>query len=93
MEALKAKFLDTSRPLFERYRALFALRNLNNAASALALVEGLGDESALFRHEIGVQRSKKNAHVVVTFFLPLAAYVLGQMQQPACVAGLTEVSE
>ena len=51
--ALREALLDTSRSLFERYRALFALRNMNTAESTLALVDGLGDESALFRHEIG----------------------------------------
>lgn len=53
VESLKAKLLDSSRPLFDRYRALFALRNINNEAAALALVEGFNDDSALFRHEIG----------------------------------------
>jgi deoxyhypusine monooxygenase len=56
VETLRAKFLDPSRSLFDRYRALFALRNLNNDAAALALVDGFGDESALFRHEIGGAR-------------------------------------
>lgn len=39
-------------PLFDRYRAMFSLRNLNSDAAALALVQGLNDSSALFRHEI-----------------------------------------
>jgi deoxyhypusine monooxygenase len=52
--ALRESMLDTSRSLFERYRALFSLRNLNTRESTLALVDGLRDESALFRHEIGV---------------------------------------
>ncbi|KAJ3317030.1 hypothetical protein HDU76_001408 [Blyttiomyces sp. JEL0837] len=44
--------MDTSRPLFERYRAMFALRNRGDEESVLALAKGLEDESALFRHEI-----------------------------------------
>lgn len=50
---LKAQLLDRSLPLFERYKAMFALRNQGTKAAVLALCEGLEDESALFRHEIG----------------------------------------
>ncbi|KFU93973.1 Deoxyhypusine hydroxylase, partial [Chaetura pelagica] len=50
---LRRALLDESRPLFERYRAMFALRNLGGPAAALALAEGLRAGSALFRHEIG----------------------------------------
>lgn len=44
--------LDTHRSLFDRYRAMFSLRNLNSDESALALVKGFQDSSALFRHEV-----------------------------------------
>ncbi len=50
---LRAQLLDTSLPLFERYKAMFALRNQGTKKSVLALCDGLEDESALFRHEIG----------------------------------------
>ncbi|NXP02952.1 DOHH hydroxylase, partial [Thinocorus orbignyianus] len=66
---LRETLLDESRSLFERYRAMFALRNLGGRAAALALAEGLHCGSALFRHEIG--------------------YVLGQLQDEACVPQLT----
>ena len=46
------QLMDVSFPLFVRYRALFALRNCGNEASVLALVMGLDDSSALFKHEI-----------------------------------------
>ncbi|XP_052558204.1 deoxyhypusine hydroxylase [Tympanuchus pallidicinctus] len=67
--ALHAVLLDESRPLFDRYRAMFALRNLGGRDAVLALADGLRAGSALFRHEIG--------------------YVLGQMQDEACVPQLT----
>ncbi|KAL2919014.1 deoxyhypusine hydroxylase [Polyrhizophydium stewartii] len=51
-EQLKASLLDASLPLFERYRAMFALRNRGSEDAVLALAEGFGDSSALFRHEI-----------------------------------------
>lgn len=46
------KLMDPSFSLFERYRAMFSLRNMNSDDAALALVNGFQDSSALFRHEI-----------------------------------------
>ncbi|XP_069007139.1 deoxyhypusine hydroxylase [Embiotoca jacksoni] len=50
---LRCSLLDESLPLFERYRAMFALRNLGTEEAVLALGDGLQCSSALFRHEIG----------------------------------------
>uniref|UniRef100_A0A3P8U3I5 Deoxyhypusine hydroxylase n=1 Tax=Amphiprion percula TaxID=161767 RepID=A0A3P8U3I5_AMPPE len=50
---LRSTLLDQSLPLFERYRAMFALRNLGTEEAVLALGDGLKCSSALFRHEIG----------------------------------------
>ncbi|XP_017290234.1 deoxyhypusine hydroxylase [Kryptolebias marmoratus] len=50
---LRSALLDESLPLFERYRAMFALRNLGTEEAVLALGDGLQSSSALFRHEIG----------------------------------------
>lgn len=50
---LRMQLLDESLPLFERYRAMFALRNLGSEEAVLALGDGLQCGSALFRHEIG----------------------------------------
>ena len=49
---LKAELLDENLPLFERYRAMFSLRNKGDEESILALTKGLKCSSALFRHEI-----------------------------------------
>lgn len=43
---------DTNLSLFQRYRAMFALRDKNNDEATLALLTGFNDNSALFRHEI-----------------------------------------
>ncbi|TBU47425.1 ARM repeat-containing protein [Dichomitus squalens] len=43
---------DRNLPLFERYRAMFALRNIGTPAAVDALASGFGDDSALFKHEI-----------------------------------------
>lgn len=52
VDALQAVLMDTKLTLFERYRAMFKLRDMNCNESAVALLEGLKDSSALFRHEI-----------------------------------------
>jgi len=51
-EVLKNTLLDEDISLFKRYRAMFSLRNKGDAASILALAEGLQSKNALFRHEI-----------------------------------------
>ncbi|KAL1737718.1 armadillo-type protein, partial [Schizophyllum fasciatum] len=49
---LRAQLLDQNLSLFERYRAMFALRNIGTAPAVDALADGLSDDSALFKHEI-----------------------------------------
>lgn len=49
---LKAVLNDSKLKLFERYRAMFALRNIGTTESVLALASGFTDSSPLFRHEI-----------------------------------------
>jgi deoxyhypusine monooxygenase len=73
VDEMRRILLDTSKSLFQRYRAMFTLREMNTDESALALVDGFDDSSALFRHEI--------------------AYVLGQMQRPLTIEGLSKVLE
>ncbi|KAF9873201.1 deoxyhypusine hydroxylase [Colletotrichum karsti] len=74
---LEKTLMDTSLPLFLRYRAMFALRDLASppdlptAVPAVhALAKGFADSSALFRHEI--------------------AFVFGQLSHPASIPALTE---
>uniref|UniRef100_A0A1A9VE10 Deoxyhypusine hydroxylase n=1 Tax=Glossina austeni TaxID=7395 RepID=A0A1A9VE10_GLOAU len=52
LEELKSVYLDSKRSLFDRYRAMFSLRNERSKESVLALAQGLKDSSALFRHEV-----------------------------------------
>ena len=40
MDELKQILLDENRSLFERYRAMFALRNLGTDEAVLAICEG-----------------------------------------------------
>lgn len=52
VEDLKIIYLNPDQSLFNRYRAMFSLRNLRTTESVLAIAEGLKDHSALFRHEV-----------------------------------------
>lgn len=44
--------MDKTKSLFDRYRAMFSLRNINNTEAVDLLAKGFKDSSALFRHEI-----------------------------------------
>ncbi|KAF2129578.1 deoxyhypusine hydroxylase-like protein [Dothidotthia symphoricarpi CBS 119687] len=77
IEDLEKTLLDTKLPLFQRYRAMFALRDLSSppdlptaVPAVLSLARGFSDPSALFRHEI--------------------AFVFGQLSHPASIPSLTE---
>ena len=77
IEEMQGRLLDTRLPLFERYRAMFALRDLASppdlptaVPAVLALASGFKDPSALFRHEI--------------------AFVFGQLSHPASIPSLVE---
>lgn len=52
IDELRTTLLDDSQSLFERYRAMFSLRNIGGSEAALALAKGLFSGSALFRHEV-----------------------------------------
>ncbi|KAI8977328.1 armadillo-type protein [Mycotypha africana] len=53
VKTLGQELIDPKLPLFERYRAMFALREIGTTEAVLALCEGLKDTtSALFRHEV-----------------------------------------
>lgn len=52
VEKLQKVLNDQDTPLFERYRAMFRLRDLGTDEACLALASGFDDSSALFKHEI-----------------------------------------
>lgn len=64
---LKALLLDETAPLFERYRAMFSLRNLRSNEATLALAAGLKGSSALFRHEVAFVLGQLQNEVSVPF--------------------------
>ena len=57
---LRATLLDATRPLFKRYKAMFALRDLGTEEAVAALCDAFVDGSALFRHPR--YRRRANAH-------------------------------
>lgn len=76
VEELGKELMDAKAPLFVRYRAMFALRDLASppdlptaVPAVLALARGFADPSDLFRHEI--------------------AFVFGQLSHPASIPALT----
>ncbi|TIA87717.1 hypothetical protein E3P99_02995 [Wallemia hederae] len=80
VEELRGVYLNDTLPLFERYRAMFGLRNIvlntpashdSHAAALNSIADGFGDKSALFRHEV--------------------AYVFGQIDSPAAIPALLKV--
>ncbi|XP_003461093.1 deoxyhypusine hydroxylase [Cavia porcellus] len=76
---LREALLDEARPLFERYRAMFALRNAGGEEAALALAEGLRCGSALFRHEVGYVLGQLQHEAAVA---PLAATLARRAESP-----------
>ncbi|XP_004688958.1 PREDICTED: deoxyhypusine hydroxylase [Condylura cristata] len=98
---LREVLLDETRPLFERYRAMFALRDAGGEEAALALAEGLRCGSALFRHEIGyvlgqLQHEAAVPQLTAALAQPAenpmvrheCAEALGAIARPACLAAL-----
>lgn len=69
---LQKRLMDNSLPLYERYRAMFGLRNANNEDGVVALTTGLDDSSALFRHEV--------AYVLGQLAHPAAAEALSKVR-------------
>ena len=49
VDSLRATLTDPTLPLFERYRAMFALRNIGTDQAVDALASGFSDDSALFK--------------------------------------------
>ena len=52
MAAMRAALLDEAAPVFERYRALFGLRNAGGRGAVDALGAAFAGRSALLKHEV-----------------------------------------
>eukprot|EP00262_Sarcandra_glabra_P017094 TRINITY_DN574_c0_g1_i1.p1 TRINITY_DN574_c0_g1~~TRINITY_DN574_c0_g1_i1.p1 ORF type:complete len:314 (+),score=69.15 TRINITY_DN574_c0_g1_i1:164-1105(+) len=71
IEQLREVLLNEEKGMYERYAALFALRNHGGDKAIGAIIASLSAKSALLRHEV--------------------AYVLGQLQNKAASAALSEI--
>lgn len=67
IQSLKDTLLNEQASLFDRYRAMFSLRNLATPESILALSEGLKAGSALFRHEIAFVLGQLQHEITVPY--------------------------
>lgn len=55
IEELRSIYLDENKSLFDRYRALFTLRNINTSEATATICQGFfgtKNDSALFKHEV-----------------------------------------
>ncbi|GMP90705.1 hypothetical protein CsSME_00041701 [Camellia sinensis var. sinensis] len=53
VDQLREILLDEEKSMYERYAALFALRNHGGDKAITAIIDSLGAKSALLRHEVG----------------------------------------
>lgn len=66
VDELGATLLDTSKPLWDRYSAMFKLRNINTDRAIKALAQGLYcEDSALFRHEVAYVLGQAQSPVAI----------------------------
>ncbi|KAL0459430.1 UNVERIFIED_CONTAM: Deoxyhypusine hydroxylase-A [Sesamum latifolium] len=98
---LREVLLNEDKSMYERYAALFALRNLGEEEAISAIVESLGANSALLRHE-GNCRIRRH-HFALSQVLrdvnehPMvrheAAEALGSIADNQCIALLEEFAK
>ncbi|XP_017755510.1 PREDICTED: deoxyhypusine hydroxylase [Eufriesea mexicana] len=67
VKKLKEILLNENISLFERYRAMFALRNIRTPESILALSDGLKVGSALFKHEVAFVLGQLQEEIAVPY--------------------------
>ncbi|KAM8939816.1 deoxyhypusine hydroxylase [Pelodytes ibericus] len=92
--ALRAMLLDDNCPLFERYRAMFALRNIGERDAVLALTDGLQCGSSLFRHEIGyVLGQMQHEAAVPGLTAALAKFEESPMVRHECAEALGSIAQ
>lgn len=106
IEEMHCILMDSSKSLFERYRAMFSLRNSGTEDAVLALADGFADESALFRHEIAYVFGQMQHPASVPSLIQVlrketeepmvrheAAEALGSIATPECLPILKQYSQ
>ena len=103
---MRAELLDQALPIPQRFRALFALRSVGGDAAVDALLEGLKDPSALFRHEVAFALGQMQVTGAVATLKEVlrdesehsmvrheAAEALGAIASDECLEELKQASE
>ncbi|XP_076244142.1 deoxyhypusine hydroxylase nero [Calliopsis andreniformis] len=67
VDKLRDILFDENISLFERYRAMFSLRNLHTSESVLALSKALRIGSTLFRHEVAFVLGQLQEEIAVPY--------------------------
>ncbi|KZV26406.1 deoxyhypusine hydroxylase [Dorcoceras hygrometricum] len=106
VKELREILLNENKSMYERYAALFALRNLGDNDAISAIIESLGAKSALLRHEVAYvlgQLQNKNASDALSQVLrdihehPMvrheAAEALGSIADEECITLLEEFAK
>lgn len=106
IEKLQAMLNDQSEQLFNRYRAMFRLRDIGTTEAVEALASGFTDPSALFKHEIAYVFGQMchpssvpalvkvlNNHQEANMVRHEAAEALGSIATDECLPVLSEISK
>ncbi|CAL5427465.1 unnamed protein product [Camellia sinensis] len=106
VDQLREILLDEEKSMYERYAALFALRNHGGDKAITAIIDSLGAKSALLRHEVAYvlgQLQNKTASDALSRIIgdinehPMvrheAAEALGSIADDQCVALLEEFAK
>ena len=79
---LRATLIDEDACIFDRYRAMFALRNKGGSESVQALGDAFASESALLKHEVAyVLGQMQDDHAVSTLRYGIIRASVGDWQQ------------
>lgn len=91
---LKQTLLDESLPLFQRYRAMFALRDISSDEAIEALGAGLLEgKSALFRHEVAfIMGQLQKPHSVTYLKQSLENRTENEMVRHECAEALGAIA-
>lgn len=91
---LKQALLDESLPLFQRYRAMFALRDISSDEALDALGAGLLEgKSALFRHEVAfIMGQLQKPHTVTYLKQSLENSTENEMVRHECAEALGAIA-
>lgn len=97
LDELKSIYLDEKQSLFERYRALFTLRNIGTKEAVAVICEGFfgsPSDSALFKHEVAfVLGQMQSSHSVEALSKKLADCQENEIVRHECAEALGSIGE